>query len=125
MTEVKAFKALSLLTTIGVLVVAACTIQLRGSNESPALPTAEQTTDATSSDLAGCRSVTAEETAGYQHCRQVWAENRRRFFDKKTHPAVAGREDSAAGLAPIPKDQSRIPQGYPQPQPATPEANRP
>ncbi|MEK9278636.1 putative entry exclusion protein TrbK-alt [Bradyrhizobium sp. ISRA432] len=122
MTEVKAFKALSLLTTIGVLVVAACTIQLRGGDESPAPPKAEQTTDVISSDLARCRSVTAEETAGYQHCRQVWAENRRRFFGKKNGPTDPGRDDSA-GLAPGPKDQSRIPQGYPQP--GTPEASKP
>lgn len=125
MTDVRAFKALSLLTTIGVLVVAACTIQLRGGDEPPVLPKAEQTTDATSSDLARCRSVTAEETAGYQHCRQVWAENRRRFLGKKTGAAVPGQEGSATGLAPAPKDQSRIPQGYPQPQPATPEASKP
>ncbi|NEV00875.1 putative entry exclusion protein TrbK-alt [Bradyrhizobium uaiense] len=125
MTDAKAFKALSLLTTIGLVAVAACTIQLRGGDESPALPKAEQTTDVTSSDLARCRSVTAEETAGYQHCRQVWAENRRRFFAKKTHAAVPGQDDSTAGLASAPKDQSRIAHGYPHPQPATPEATKP
>ncbi|MCA1550091.1 putative entry exclusion protein TrbK-alt [Bradyrhizobium sp. BRP19] len=123
MTDIRAFKALSLLTTIGVLVVTACTIQLRGGDGSPQPPKAEQTTDATSSDLARCRGVTAEETAGYQHCRQVWAENRRRFLAKKTGAAVPGQEDPAAGLVPAPKDQSRIPQGYPQP--AIPEASRP
>ncbi|RXG90674.1 putative entry exclusion protein TrbK-alt [Bradyrhizobium zhanjiangense] len=123
MTDIRAFKALSLLTTIGVLVVTACTIQLRGSDESPALPKTEQTTNATSSDLARCRSVTAEKTAGYQHCRQVWAENRRRFFGKKNGPADPGQDDSTAGLAPAPKDQSRIPQGYPPL--AAPEASKP
>lgn len=120
MTDIRAFKALSLLTTIGALVVTACTIQLRGGNEPPALPKAEQTTDATSSDLARCRSVTAEKAAGYQHCKQVWAENRLRFFGKNG-PTDPGQDDSA-GLAPRPKDQSRIPQGHPQP--ATPEASR-
>ncbi|WP_128943553.1 putative entry exclusion protein TrbK-alt [Bradyrhizobium zhanjiangense] len=123
MTDVRAFKALSLLTTIGLVAVAACTIQLRG-GESPPQPKEEQTTDATSSELAHCRSVTAEETAGYRHCQQVWAENRRRFFGKKA-AAVPGQEDPAAWLAPAPKDQSRIPQGYPQPQPTTPEASKP
>ncbi|MGX4770580.1 putative entry exclusion protein TrbK-alt [Bradyrhizobium guangdongense] len=125
MTNIKAFKALSLLTTIGVLAVTACTIHLRGGDEAPALSTAEQTTDTTSSDLAHCRSVTAEETAGFRHCRQVWAENRRRFFGKTTHAAVFGQEDPATALAPAPKDQSRMPQGFPQPQPATPEASKP
>jgi len=122
MTDIKAFKALSLLTTTGVLVVSACTIQLRGGDEPHALPKAEQTTDATSSELARCNSVTAEGAAGYQHCKQVWAENRRRFFGKKNGPTDPGRDDSA-GLAPGPKDQSRIPQGYPQP--AIPEASKP
>ncbi|VIO70899.1 hypothetical protein CI1B_34970 [Bradyrhizobium ivorense] len=123
MTDIRAFKALSLLTTIGVLVVTACTIQLRGGDEPPALPKTEQTTGTTSSDLARCRSVTAEETAGYQHCRQVWAENRRRFFAKRAGAAVPGPEEPAAALAPAPKDQSRIPQGYPNL--ATPEASKP
>lgn len=123
MTDVRAFKALSLLTTIGVFAVAACTIQLRGGEESPPPPKAEQTTDATSSDLARCRSVTSEDTAGYQRCKRVWDENRRRFFGKKDSPAALGHDASAAGLAPAPKDQSRMPQGYPPL--ATPEASKP
>ncbi|WP_271605684.1 putative entry exclusion protein TrbK-alt [Bradyrhizobium sp. CCBAU 11434] len=120
MTDAKAFKALSLLATIGVLVVTACTIQLRGGNESPPLPKAEQTTDATSSDLASCRGVTAAETAGYRHCQQVWAENRRRFLGRKHDTAAPGHDDSA-GSSPVPKDQSRVPQGSPNL--ATPEAS--
>ncbi|MDA9476698.1 hypothetical protein XI03_19685 [Bradyrhizobium sp. CCBAU 65884] len=121
MTDIRAFKALSLLTTIGVLVVTACTMQLRGGDGPP--PKAEQTTDATSSDLARCRSVTAEQAEGYEHCKQVWAENRRRFLGKKDGAAVPGRDDSAGGGALPPKDQSRIPQGYPNL--ATPEASKP
>ena len=122
MTDVKAFKALSVLTTIGVLIVAACTIQLRGGDD-PAPQKAEQTTGATSAELARCRSITAEEAAGYQHCKQVWAESRRRFFGKKDDAAAPGRDKAAAGLASVPKDQSRVPQGY---QPvATPEAGKP
>ncbi|GMO93435.1 putative entry exclusion protein TrbK-alt [Bradyrhizobium sp. TM239] len=122
MTDIRAFKALSLLTTIGVLVVAVCTIQLRG-GDNPPPPKAEQTTDSTSSDLAHCRSVTAVETADYQHCRQIWAENRRRFFGKKDGAAIPGYDDSAAGVALAPEDQSRIPQGYPNL--ATPGAIKP
>lgn len=122
MTDIRAFKALSLLTTVGVLVVTACTIQVRG-GDAPLPPKAEQTTDATSSDLTRCRSVTAEQTEDYDRCKQVWAENRRRFFGKKIGAAAPGRDDSAAGAALGPKDQSRIPQGYPLP--ATPEANKP
>ncbi|MBR0936041.1 putative entry exclusion protein TrbK-alt [Bradyrhizobium jicamae] len=123
MTDVRAFKALSVLTTIGVLVIAACTIQLRGREDAPRPPKAEQVPDPISSDLARCRSVTAEETAGYRHCQQVWSENRRRFFGKKNGPVDPGPDGSPAGVASAPKDQSRIPQGYPQP--GTPEASKP
>lgn len=123
MTDVKAFKALSLLTTIGLVAVAACTIQLRGGDDSPPAQKAEQAIDATSSDLARCRGVTPEETADYRNCKRVWAENRRHFFGKKDGPAVSGHDDSAAGLAPIPKDQSRLLQGNPPL--ATPEVNKP
>lgn len=122
MADIRAFKTLSLLTTIGVLVVTARTIQLRGGGPSPP-PKVEQTTGATSSVLARCRSVTAQEAAGYQHCKQVWAEGRRRFFGKKDGAAAPGHDDSAAGVALAPKDQSRIPQGYPNL--AAPEASKP
>lgn len=123
MTDVRAFKALSLLTTIGVFAVAACTIQLRGGDGASSPPKAEQTTGATSSDLARCRSVNSEETEGYQRCKRVWDENRRRFFGKKDGPAALGHDESAAGLPPAPKDQSRMPQGYPSL--ATPDASKP
>jgi conjugative transfer region protein TrbK len=122
MTDIRAFKALSLLTTIGLMAVAACTVQLRGGDDSPSAPKAEQATDATSSDLAHCRGVTPEETAGYRHCQQVWAENRRRFLGKKDGIAASGHDDSTSSI-PVPKDQSRIPQGYPNL--ATPEASKP
>jgi len=123
MTDVKAFKALSLLTTIVLVAVAACTIQLRGGDDSSSAPKAEQTTDAASSDLARCRGVTPEEIAGYRHCKGVWDENRRRFFGKKGGAAAPGHDDSSAGVALAPKDQSRLPQGYPNL--VSPEASKP
>jgi conjugative transfer region protein TrbK len=113
MTDVRAFKALSLLTTIGALGVTACTIQLRGGEDFPPVPKAEQMTGATSSDLVRCRSVTSEETAGYQHCKRVWAENRSRFFGKKDGAAAPDHENSAPSVTPASKSQSRLPQGYP------------
>jgi conjugative transfer region protein TrbK len=95
--------------------------QLRGGRRP--WPTAEKTTDADGSDLARCRSVTSEETAGYQLCQKVWAENRRRFFGRKDGAAVPSQGNSAAGRPPSPKDQSRMPQGYPSV--AIPEASKP
>jgi conjugative transfer region protein TrbK len=123
MTDRGPFKALSLLTTVGILLVAACTIQLRGGEDTSVPPKVEQTADVDGSDLARCRTVTSEDAAGYQHCRKVWAENRRRFFAGKDVAAASRRLDPAAGLTPAPKDESRMPQGYPSV--AIPEASRP
>jgi conjugative transfer region protein TrbK len=123
MTDIRALKALSLVTAIGVLVIAACTIQLRGGEEASAPPKAERATEVDGSDLARCRGVTSEETAGYQHCQKVWAENRRRFFGRKEGPASSDRHDPASALTSTPKDQGRMPQGYPSVQ--MPEASKP
>lgn len=123
MTDTGQFKALSLLTSAGILVVAACTIQLRGGDDTPKPSKAEQTTDVDASDLARCRTVTSEDAAGYQRCQQIWAENRRRFFGKKEGAATSRRPDPVASPEPGPKDQSRMPQGYPSV--AIPEASKP
>ncbi|MBR1187363.1 putative entry exclusion protein TrbK-alt [Bradyrhizobium sp. AUGA SZCCT0160] len=123
MTDVRAFKALSLATTVVVLVVAASTIHLRGGEESAPLK-AQKTSDADDSDLVRCRNVTLEEaTTRYHHCQEIWAKNRCRFFGKKDGAAVSGRGDPASGLTPAPKDQSRMPQGYPSV--AIPEVSKP
>lgn len=123
MTDVRAFKALSLATTVVVLVVAACAFQLRGGEDTSSPSKAEQTADVDGSDLARCRSVTSEDAANYQHCQKVWAENRRRFLGRKDSAAVSGHADIAPSLMPMPKDQSRMPQGYPSV--AVPEVNKP
>jgi conjugative transfer region protein TrbK len=111
MTHARAFNALALATTIGVFVVAACTIQLHGEEESSPKPVRTRAADR--SDLVRCASLTSEQTASYQHCQQVWAESRRRFFGKGNRPATTGRGDPVVDLAPAAKDQSRMPQGYP------------
>lgn len=122
MSDVKAFKALSLAVSAGVLVIAVCTIQLRGGQDASS-PKAEPTADVDPTDLARCRTTTPEETTAFQHCQQVWAENRRRFFGRKDGAAASHRPDPAAGPTPAPKDQSRMPQGYPSA--AVPEASKP
>lgn len=106
MTDTGPFKALSLLISVGVLVVAGCAIHLRRGEETSASPKAEQTKDIDLSELARCRTVSSEDAADYQHCQKVWAENRRRFFVRRDGAA-------AAGPTAVPKDQSRMPQGYP------------
>ncbi|MDH2398403.1 putative entry exclusion protein TrbK-alt [Bradyrhizobium sp. SSUT18] len=102
------FKALSLLISVGVAVVAGCAIQLRGGEETSSPPKTEQTNGADRSELARCRTVSSEDAADYQHCQRVWAENRRRFFVRRDGAAAAETGATAA-----PKDQSRMPQGYP------------
>jgi conjugative transfer region protein TrbK len=34
-------------------------------------------------DLARCRAITPDDTAGLDACRRAWAENRQRFFTRK------------------------------------------
>jgi conjugative transfer region protein TrbK len=123
MSDTGPFKALSLLTSVGILVVAACTIQLRGGEETAAPSKAEQTTDVDGSDLARCRTVTSEDVTGYQHCQNVWAENRRRFFGRKVGAADSDQGNPAVGSTPTSKDQNRMPQGYPSVE--LPEASKP
>lgn len=108
MTETGPFKALSLLMSVAVLVVAACTIQLRGSENASARREVEQTKGVDRSELARCRTVSSEDAADYQHCQKVWADNRRRFFGRREGGAAAETAVTA-----VPKDQSRMPQGYP------------
>ncbi|MGY0572514.1 putative entry exclusion protein TrbK-alt [Bradyrhizobium sp. RDM12] len=106
MTETGPFKALSLLMSVGVLVVAGCAIQLRGGGDTSP-PQIEQTKDVDHSELARCRSLSSEDAADYRHCQKVWAENRRRFFGRRDGAAAA-----VTGPTAVPKDQSRMPQGY-------------
>ncbi|MCK1655348.1 putative entry exclusion protein TrbK-alt [Bradyrhizobium sp. 149] len=108
MTEPGPFKALSLLVSVGVVIVAGCAIQLRGGKNTSAPPKAEQAKDVDRSELARCRTVSSEDAADHQHCQKVWAENRRRFFGRRD--GVAAGETA---VTPVPKDQSRMPQGYP------------
>lgn len=98
------------------LVMAACAIQLRSDgNEAASNLAGPQTTGTLGSSLERCRTVTPEQTATYDHCRQIWAENRRRFFGQKgSATAPVGSDELSSQPSELsPKDQSRMPQGYP------------
>jgi conjugative transfer region protein TrbK len=104
---------------ISVLVVAACTIQLRGDADNPAAGTpASRAADPLARKLEHCRKVAYEQTAELEACRRIWTENRRRFLGQRKTPTVDG---ALNGEVPTqPGDRSRLPQGSPSI--ATPES---
>jgi conjugative transfer region protein TrbK len=68
-------------------------------------------------DLARCRTITPDDTAGLDACRRAWAENRQRFFTRKlplsaTPPALnapGGSMKSPDLVPPHDVDQGRTP----------------
>jgi conjugative transfer region protein TrbK len=118
MSALSRFKRLPIVAAAAsvVLVMAACAIQLRGDgDEAASNSTGPQTTGTLASSLARCRTVTSEQTATYDDCRRIWAENRRRFFGQKGGATAPAGSDALSGQpSELPrKDQSRMPQGYP------------
>jgi conjugative transfer region protein TrbK len=79
------------------LIVGACTIQLRPAEDavSTSMP-AQQGTDPMAARLEECRTVTADQTATLDECRRIWTENRRRFFDQRSGKPA----ESSGGAAP-------------------------
>ena len=98
-----------------VLVAAACAIQLRGADKDAVPAEADaQTTRAFPPDLAHCRTVAPDQATQFEHCRRLWAENRRRFFGQKAGPVRPADDDPSGSSQQLaPKDQGRIPQSYP------------
>jgi conjugative transfer region protein TrbK len=98
-----------------VLVVAACAIRLRGDEgQTNATAPADVTSDPWATKLAECRSVTYEQKDALSECRKAWAEKRRQFLGQKT-PAMpdTGAPQAGSSLFVAPKDESRLPSGYP------------
>ena len=104
-----------------VLVIAACTIHLRGDeDEAGPVQSTDQAEDPLTAKLAQCRSVTYEQKDALAECRKVWAEQRRQFLKRQAPSASAGSETSRQGspLFVLPKDESLVPPGAPSlPQP--------
>jgi len=98
-----------------VLVVAACAIRLRGDEPQTNTPaSADVTSDPLTAKLAECRSVTYEQKDALSECRKAWAEKRRQFLGQKA-PAASdtGAAHAGSSLFAAPKDESRLPSGYP------------
>jgi conjugative transfer region protein TrbK len=99
-----------------VLVVAACAIRLRGDeNQTMSAASADHASDALAAKLAECRSVTYEQKDALSECRKAWAEKRRQFLGQKAPSASSDNETPREGssLFVPPKDESRLPSGYP------------
>ena len=99
-----------------VLIVAACAIRLRGDeNRTLSATSADHASDALATKLAECRSVTYEQKDALSECRKAWAEKRRQFLGQKISPASSDNAPPQEGssLFVPPKDESRLPPGYP------------
>ena len=99
-----------------VLVIAACTIHLRGGEDQAAdIPPTDHTADPLATKLAECRSVTYEQKEALAECRKAWAEKRRQFLRQGPPSASPYSETSRNGssLFVPPKDEGRVPVGFP------------
>ncbi len=99
-----------------VLVLAACAIRLRGGDEGQTNATAstDVAADPLATKLAECRSVTYEQKDALSECRKAWAEKRRQFLgEKDPGPSGNGSPQAGSSLFIAPKDESRLPSGYP------------
>jgi conjugative transfer region protein TrbK len=119
MSERGGFKRMMFVTTaaaVPFLVVAACTIQLRGDSDGPpAGSSASRVTNPLGAELERCRKVTSEQVAELQGCRLIWAENRRRFLGSKKAPTVSSADARSSNPTPSlaqPKNLDRLPQGW-------------
>jgi conjugative transfer region protein TrbK len=97
-----------------VLVVAACAVRLRSDEAQTDTPSADVTSDPLATRLAECRSVAYEQKDALSGCRKAWAEKRRQFLGQKAPaPSDSGAPQAGASLFVAPKDESRLPSGYP------------
>jgi conjugative transfer region protein TrbK len=99
---------------LGVLVVAACAIRLRGDESQRLSATStDRASDPLATKLAECRSVTYEQKDTLSECRKAWAERRRQFLEQKASSASSGngipQDDPSLFVL---KDESHLSPGY-------------
>jgi len=83
--------------------LAACVIPLGGGQDAQTRAQATSESDARDRRLTRCRAVTPEQTNASEQCRQVWTENRGRFFSQDGSGAVApdaGRSNQPSASQP-------------------------
>ncbi|MGY8682580.1 putative entry exclusion protein TrbK-alt [Bradyrhizobium sp. UFLA05-153] len=96
--------------------VGACAFQLRGgADQTAAAASATQESDPLASKLGQCRTVNYEQKDALLECRKVWAEKRRQFLSQREGSARQVIDGASANspIPPSPKDESRLPSGYP------------
>jgi conjugative transfer region protein TrbK len=101
--------------TLVALVATACTIPLRGGEEQgKMLEPGSTSSDPLATKLAECRSVTYEQKDALAECRKAWAEKRRQFLGQGARPPSDSLTPQAgSSLFVAPKDESRLPSGFP------------
>jgi conjugative transfer region protein TrbK len=106
-----------------ILVVAACAVRLRSDEgQTSTSASADVSSDPVATKLVECRSVTYEQKDGLSECRKAWTEKRRQFLGQKAPtPPDAGAPLAGSSLFVAPKDESRLPSGYPPIQPTEKE----
>jgi conjugative transfer region protein TrbK len=96
------------------LAVTACTIPLRSDEGQKMVETMSTPPDPLAAKLAECRSVTYEQKDALVECRKAWAEKRRQFLGERPEASADSRMPQAgSSLFVTPKDESRLPSGYP------------
>jgi conjugative transfer region protein TrbK len=79
----------------------------RGEDSAIFAPLGPSEADPPVSELARCRTITSDDTAGLDACRRIWAETRQHFFSAKSpqlpNPAAP---NAPAGLT---KSQDQVP----------------
>ncbi len=97
------------------LVVAACAIHLRDDEgQTNTSTSAERTSDPLATKLTECSSVSYEQKDALSECRRAWAKKRRQFLGQKaSEPSDTGAAKAGSSLFVAPKNESRLPSGYP------------
>ena len=111
------FKALCLSMTIFVgVLVAACTIHLRGDDNQPQPASSViREPDPATTELERCRSISYEQQDRLAECRKIWAEQRRQFLGQNSNLARPAPDATPSASV---KDQSRVPLDlFPAPRP--------
>ena len=94
---------------IVVLAAAVAMIQSRrGEDATAPAPVRPGEADVHFSELARCRTITPDDTAGLDACRRIWAENRQHFFVSTESPQLPA-PPAANGSAGLVKSQDRVP----------------